>query len=243
MIPPRMTGPSDEQSWTRDFGLDARVAPDYIRSEDKLDAAVVSVPQAHAIRRAFAELGIDGVLCVANAPTAYFKWMEDVRAATVRELQRRTWNQGLAPVLVVVSRTQVHIYSSLALPARDEKDLNNDGRWIETLDRVTQLLALRELVTGLESGEFFRIHAQSFDPERRVDRRLLANIGDARSELASLTKREGTTGWPTRYYVGLSSFVTWWIAESSTASTLRRSVPETQSHCATSYRFLYHERE
>lgn len=184
-----MAGPSDEQSWTHDFGLDARVAPDYFRSADELDAAAVSVPQAHAIRRAFAELDLDGVLCVANAPTAYFKWMEDVRAATVREFQRRAWNQGLAPVLVVVSRTQVHIYSSLALPARDAKDLNNDGRWIETLDRATQLLALRELVTGIESGEFFRIHAQSFDPERRVDRRLLANLGDARRELASLTER------------------------------------------------------
>lgn len=181
-----MTGPSDEQSWRHDFGLDARGAPDYFRSAAELDAAPMSVPQAHAIRRAFVELELDGVLCVANAPTAYFKWMEDVRTSKVKELQRRAWNQGLAPVLIIISRTEVHIYSSLALPAREDADLNKDGRWIETLDRATQLLALKELVTGIESGEFFRIHAASFDPERRVDRRLLANLGDARRRLALL---------------------------------------------------------
>jgi hypothetical protein len=186
MIPPGMAGPSDEQSWTHDLGLAARGAPDYFRSAADVDSAAVPVPQAHAIRRAFAELKLDGVFCVANAPTAYFKWMHDVDPGSVRELQRRAWNQGLAPVLVIVSKRDVHIYSSLALPARDDNDVRKDGRWIQTLDRATQLLSIRELVTGIESGEFFRIHAASFDPERRVDRRLLANLGDARRRLAAL---------------------------------------------------------
>lgn len=188
MIPPGMEGLNDEESWIRDFGLDIRHPPEYFRSEAELDTARVSVPQAHAIRRAFSELQLDGILCVENTPAAYFKRMDEFASSSVRELQRRAWNQGLAPVLLIVSREHVYIYSSLALPARNENDLDKDGRWIETLHRATQLLALREVVTGIETGEFFRIHADSFDPERRVDRRLLANLGEARRELAALAK-------------------------------------------------------
>ena len=52
---------------------------------------------------------------------------------------------------------------------------------ITTLDRVST--GLREFVTAVESGEFFRKNRRSFNPAQRVDRDLLDNLTHVRKSL------------------------------------------------------------
>lgn len=173
--------------WTSQFGLAHRQPPSFFRSLAALEAMTPPPPQTHAMRRAFIELELDGIVCFANAPTVYFKKVDDIATIDLRELQRRVWNQGLAPVLVVVDGQAAHIYSGLALPAAADAAPGGDGRLVETLDRVTQAIEIRQAMLGLETGEYFRLHAKSFDPERRVDRQLLNNLGAARTALTAVS--------------------------------------------------------
>lgn len=172
--------------WIEELGLHLSQPPVYFRGIDDLNAVRHSVPQAHAIRRAFEELELDGVLCIADAPAAYFKFLETSDPTIIRELHRRAWNQGLAPVLVVVTPHDVLVFSGVITPAKTDDELSSDGRLIQTLNRVVAALEVRRFVLGLETGEYFRIHARSFDRERRVDRQLLVNLGEARRALSAI---------------------------------------------------------
>lgn len=172
-------------AWASQFGLAHRRPPMFFRSLAELEAMTPAPPQTHAMRRAFVELDLDGIVCFANAPTVYFKEVTDIAMVDLRTLQRRVWNQGLAPVIVVVDPYTAHVYSGLALPAGAEAEPDADDRLVETLNRVTQAVEIRQAMLGLETGEYFRLHAASFDPERRVDRQLLTNLGAARAALTA----------------------------------------------------------
>ena len=175
------------EDWRSQLGLGGWMPPVFFRSPEELAQFNPPPPQAHAMRRAFIELELQGIVCFANTPTVYFKEVDDLQAIDLSTLQRRIWNQGLAPVLVVVSPDAVHIFSGLASPAQTAPAPQIDARWIETLDRVTQATEIRQAILGLESGEYFRVHASSFDPERRVDRELLKQLGAARSALVAVS--------------------------------------------------------
>jgi hypothetical protein len=55
------------------------------------------------------------------------------------------------------------------------------------MDRVTD--ALRDFIASVESGDFFRQHAPSFDRNQRIDRDLLNNLKDTRDVLDEITNR------------------------------------------------------
>ncbi len=172
--------------WRQELAIASWGPPTFFTASDDLVVAGRPVPQAHSMRRAFDDLGVDAIVCFSNAPLIYFREVERVEAAEVNELHRRFWSQGLAPVLVLISDAEVFVYSGLALPAREGEtlfDRGGDDRLVAQLDRVTQAAELRQLVLSVESGEFFRRHSRSFDPGRRVDRELLRNLKAARDEM------------------------------------------------------------
>jgi hypothetical protein len=208
-------------SWVTELGLDRRRPPVFFRRASELDELSQTAPQAHAMRRAFAELELDGIVCFANAPAVYFKEVERADPSLLCALQRRAWSQGIAPVLVIVDPRAVHIYSALALPARPGEDVRGGGRWVETFDRAAQAFEIRQALISVETGELFRVHAASFDPERRVDRRLLESLGAARRALAGAAA-PGTDP-PMRSSAASCSPVTSSTAESSIRRTSRAS--------------------
>jgi hypothetical protein len=53
---------------------------------------------------------------------------------------------------------------------------------VDTLQRAS--VAIREFLPAVESGEYFRRHSKSFDPDQRVDRDLLNNLQATRNKLA-----------------------------------------------------------
>ena len=130
---------------------------------------------------------LDGVLCADNSPLVYFRCLEEIDLRTVHKLHRKFWHHGGAPVLALISRNDVHIYSGLALPAIDDQPQSHPPSLVTTLNRVTD--DLPGLLTSIESGAFFHANRKYFNPARRVDRDLLSNLKDTRQQLDDLSKR------------------------------------------------------
>jgi hypothetical protein len=173
-----------QKDWQKDFGLDDWKPPHFFSSVDQLDDAAGNVPQAHALRRAFEQLGIDGVLCQERSPVVYFRQVTKIDAAGIINLHRSFWNQGIAPILVIIAPDEVHVYSGLIPPADTLTESGQAPGFVETLNRVQD--QLRSFLLSVESGEYFHVHRHSFDPRKRVDRDLLRNLQAARQELGQV---------------------------------------------------------
>ena len=171
-------------NWQKDFGISKRTHPNFFSEKDDLTK---SVPQAHILRHAFDLLELDGILCADNAPLIYFKQVDVIEPDEVLLLHREFWNHGGAPILVLVSKDQVHVYSGMSRPVSSDEAQDYLPALVKTLDRITE--GLRQFLVSVESGDFFRQHALSFNPDQRVDRDLLNNLRDAREFLDENTQR------------------------------------------------------
>lgn len=171
------TGSTD---WKKEFGLDDREPPYFISSIEQLDDAG-AVPQPHALRRAFEQLDIDGVLCQERSPIIYFRLVKTIDPAQILDLHRSFWNQGIAPILVVVAPNEVQVFSGLMPPEGSQVDTHQLPGLVEILPRIQE--QLRSFLLSVESGEYFHTHRRSFDPTKRVDRDLLRNLQATRQAL------------------------------------------------------------
>jgi len=179
-----------ERDWRKDFGIEEWAAPAFFASKRDVDSAVPPPPQAHALRRAFDRLGLSGVVCFDNAPAVYFRESQVADTAAEQELLRLFWNQGLAPILVVITDDEAKIHSSLTLPAGHPESADRSTSLVRTLNRVAEASEVRQFMLSVQSGEFFRANFKSFDPKQRVDRELLRNLRATREQLAEVTGRE-----------------------------------------------------
>ncbi len=173
-----------DAGWTAEFGLNDRVPPAFFVSKDGLGP---SIPHAHVLRRAFDLLALDGILCADNIPLVYFKLVTNLNLDTVLPIQRQFWNHGGAPILVLISRAKIHIYSGMSRPVPLQEIQDRPPSLVTELDRVAD--TLRDFILSVESSEFFRQHARSFNPDQRIDRDLLSNLKDTRDVLDEITNR------------------------------------------------------
>ena len=182
------------KSWREQLGIADWSPPEFFTSKADIAAVASVAPQALAMRRAFERLALDGILCLQNNPVVYFKEVPKIHPADALALHQQFWNQGLAPILVLIDPKEVRVYSGLSLPATRPEELDSGNRLIEQLSRVADDAKIRQLILSIASGEFFRVHASSFDPNQRVDRSLLRNLEATRKALAaaSSTKLERT---------------------------------------------------
>ncbi len=171
-------------NWQKEFGISKRTHPNFFSGKDDLSK---SVPQAHVLRHAFEQLDLDGILCTANTPLIYFKQVDEIKSDDAITLHREFWNHGGAPVLVLISKEQVHVYSGMSRPVSQDMTPDNQPALVDTLDRIST--GLREFLVSVESGEYFQKNALSFDPKQRVDRDLLDSLRDAREFLEENTGR------------------------------------------------------
>jgi hypothetical protein len=163
---------SSNNGWRTEFGIGGSEASVFYASKAELNDARKPT-QSHIMHRAFDLLKLDGILCADNTPLVYFKEVNHLDAHDIARIHRTFWNHGGAPVLVLIGRDDVHIYSGLIRPA-SQYDTGRIPGLVKTLDRASA--AVRELLPAVESGEFFRQHASSFNPKHRVDRDLLDNL-------------------------------------------------------------------
>ena len=88
---------------------------------------------------------------------------------------------------MLVSDDRIHVYSGMTRPTAAPGADARLPSLVVILDRVAT--GLREFVTAVESGEFFRQNQRSFNPAHRVDRDLLDNLTDARELLGDASRR------------------------------------------------------
>lgn len=171
---------SDQPSidWSADFGIDRASHPNFFASKSDLTA---DVPQAHVLRQAFDLLELDGVLCQENAPLVYFKRVAELSLRDTLQVHQDFWNHGGAPILVLMSPRECQVFSGMSRPQSPTDVSEGPSSLVTLLDRAAE--GIQEFIISVETGEFFRRHSQSFDPERRVDRDLLQNLRDARDVL------------------------------------------------------------
>lgn len=167
-----------------DFGLSNRSPREFLRSLDALDSFDRPLPQSHAIRQAWRNLGLNGVLYANNQPIAYFKETgHQLAAEELTDLQNRFWNHALCPVLVVASRSSVEVFSSRVAPPGPGEDPRSTERLVTALDRTAETLSqLHALTARIETGRIFE-RTESFRPEQAVDEHLLRNIKATRNRL------------------------------------------------------------
>ena len=166
------------ESWHLDFGIENRGYPGFVANEDELEKEGL---HAHGLRQAFELLELDGMFCSEQTPLVYFKEVDRIEPDQALGLHRRFWNHGTAPILVVISPDQVHIYSGLVRPQRVEQRAGKPQCLIDNLDRAAE--NLQSFLISVETGAYFREHGGSFDTDSRVDRDLLSNLSNAREVL------------------------------------------------------------
>jgi predicted RNA methylase len=173
--------------WKRDFGLDRSGPPTFFASKDELGPTTGSSGQRHVLRRAFELFDLDGVLCTESSPLIYFKEVARVDATRILQMHRRFWNHGGAPILVLIAPNEIQIHSGLRRPVALSDNDASPPSLVEVLDRASA--AVREFLPAVESGEYFRKHPRSFNPEHRVDRSLLENLEATRRKLSEVSSR------------------------------------------------------
>ena len=172
--------------WQREFGIVNGSYPGFVDSKDDLARGG---RQAHGLEQAFELLELDGMFCSDQTPLVYFKEVQVVDPGQARELHRKFWNLGTAPILVLVAPEQVQVYSGMARPEAEEERRGADPQClVDTLERATD--RLERLLVAVESGAYFREHETWFDADSRVDRDLLNNLRNARDVLRKDVKSE-----------------------------------------------------
>ena len=126
--------------WRKEFGIEGREPPFFFSSSQEVDETGSAAPTPHALQRAFEELELDGVLCLEKTPTIYFREVEQIESVEVTKLHRLFWNQGVAPILVLIAPNQVHVYSGFTLPRNAESTASQDHQLVESLNRVSDQL-------------------------------------------------------------------------------------------------------
>lgn len=176
------------KNWREEFGIRRKRAGQFYTSKDDLRDAEGHVPQAHVLRRAFDQLKLDGILCSDSSPLVYFKEVAEISKEEAIRLQNDFWNHGAAPIFVLIDPQKVHIYSGLSRPTQYGDNKGKSAGFVDELKRASA--ALKEFLPSVESGEFFRRHAKSFDPKQRVDRDLLDNLQATRRDLVAALQRD-----------------------------------------------------
>jgi hypothetical protein len=180
-----ITGPA--KTWIKEFGLEDRKPPHFFSDPAQLEDLTNNISQSQVLHRAFKQLDIDGILCIERNPVVYFRQMDKIDSDKIAKIHHSFWNQGIAPILAIITPDEVHIYSGLTPPRDFSKTASANGDqpgFVETLERVHDQLCA--FLLSVETGEYFNTHKRSFDPQSRVDRKLLRNLKAVREELSTI---------------------------------------------------------
>ena len=158
--------------WKDRLGLTYRRSPELYESAE----SAVGVPHAPAIRAALEGMGLSAVFCVQGVPTVGILVADTYDRAAVVDLQAELWNQGLASLLLVISEDTIRAFSLARTPLEEPGDAFETRCLIDTLDLTAEVLRVRGLIDGAESGRLWRDYAAYFPPKERIDQVLLDNL-------------------------------------------------------------------
>lgn len=176
--------PASESHFALEFAKHISHGSLFLSSVEQIDRHSVLLPYAHYLQQAWAELNLAGALCVDGRPTVYLCEGKRFTTAQKRERQRFVWNQGLVPLLVLLTPGQVEVYSGVRKPLKpDAPDDTPDTALISDLGNIAETLECAKFIRSVETGQFFQDRRDFFPPGQAVDRCLVANLVQAARRL------------------------------------------------------------
>ncbi|TCR80893.1 N-6 DNA methylase [Rhizobium sp. BK376] len=144
-------------------------------------------------------LNADAVFSAQNAPTCIFKdaGFSKPSEADLRQWQEAAWNVGVAPLLWIITPTDVRLYDCYALPEQSNTAMDEAPQALESFvlnssERLRDLDAQCGRV-ATETGAFWSSAIGSkIDRRHRVDRELLAEISALEDRLTALGEERRT---------------------------------------------------
>lgn len=118
---------------------------------------------------------------IAKIPLIYFSFMDEFNAEEVAELHRLAWNLGEAPLLFVVTPTNLKVYNNYINPRKKDGSLDYKAALIEEISLATNLEQQRKSLfsynrKSLEEGEYWRSSRERFNINEKVDMTLISNL-------------------------------------------------------------------
>ncbi|HYT36384.1 MAG TPA: N-6 DNA methylase [Ktedonobacteraceae bacterium] len=136
------------------------------------------------------KLNATAIFELSGSPCIYFTRLDqdDPDPAVLARLYRMAWNQGLAPMLWVVTPTKVMLYNCYSKPTLTD-ETNPNQHLIDLFEQTEKgLQQLHNFANRLqiESGTFWqKDKAKRIDRRQRVDVTLLGNLAEAEKQLVN----------------------------------------------------------
>lgn len=133
---------------------------------------------------------------VSKIPLIYFSFVDEYNPEKIAELHRLAWNLGEAPLLFVVTPTEIKIYNNYITPKKKDGSLDPIAGLIDNISLVTELEQQKEKLfsynrKSLESGDYWRHSRERFDINTKIDTTLMNNLRIMRRKLIeSISSRE-----------------------------------------------------
>jgi N-6 DNA Methylase len=172
------------------LGANGRPSPGLVPAED---------PRAGRMRAVFSDnrvgLNADAVFSAQNAPTSIFKDAGHTAPSEsdIRDWQEAAWNVGIAPLLWIITPTEIRLYDCYQSPKQTDAQSNQvsqplDSFVLNSEDRLRALDAQCGRI-ATETGAFWSSSIGSkIDRRHRVDRELLAEISALEDRLTVLNE-------------------------------------------------------
>lgn len=144
--------------------------------------------------QARSKIGVDAVYFlrdeegVARIPLIYFSMLDDNDSLKAAQLHSLSWNMGEAPLLFIVTATELKIYNNYQIPRKINGVLDPEAGLIETISLLTDLETQRQALHSytrmlLESGDYWRRAKGRFSINTRIDTTLMNNLRFMRRKL------------------------------------------------------------
>ena len=181
--------PATDERLTVEFSKHVSQGSLFISSAGQIDRCDILLPYAHYLQQAWERLNLSGVLCVDGRPTVYLCEAKRFTTEQKRERQRFVWNQGLVPLLVLLTPGQVEVHSGVRKPLKlNAPDDTPDDSLIPNLENIAETLECAKFIRSIETGQFFHDQRTFFPANQAVDRCLVENLIEAARQLKA-------TGW------------------------------------------------
>lgn len=174
-----------QKLWINDDNL---LPPIIYRNLTEINQEQGKNPYSHFMRRAWNIMGLNAIYCINKKPTIYFKEVNTIQNEEINEIHKQFWNQGIATLLVISSKTKIYIYSGLVPPIDKSINEGQDNRLLKVLDNTTQALENYNLIQQVETGKIYRDHRKYFQQKHSVDRILLENLSEVRKQIFEVHK-------------------------------------------------------
>lgn len=149
--------------------------------------------------QARSKIGVDAVYFLrdeegtAKIPLIYFSMLEDGDSEKAARLHSLSWNMGEAPLLFIVTPTELKIYNNYQTPQKKDGTLDPEAGLIDTISLLTDLETQRQKLypynrTLLESGEYWKQAGDRFNINTRIDTTLMNNLRVMRRRLITRIK-------------------------------------------------------